>query len=338
MGDASISGMAGEAVTAYTTPDPIPVLAIVGATAVGKTALAVRLAERCGGEIVSADSRQIYRWMDIGTGKPTAEERARARHHALDLVAPDQTLSLSEYQAVAAAAIADIHQRGRLPLVVGGTGQYVTALLEGWSAPPVSPNPALRAELEAELARAGTAALFARLHAIDPDAAAAIDRHNPRRLIRALEVCITTGAPFRAQQGRTPPPYRPLLIGLTRPRPALFAAADARLDAMLAAGFADEVRDLLARGFAPTLPAMSGIGYRQLAAHILGSASWADAVAETRTATHRFIRRQETWFRNQHSESSPIPVVWLPAEGAFEAASGLIDGWRNRPPAEERGS
>src|SRR5262249_24567241 len=201
----------------------IPLLALVGPTASGKTALTLALAERLGNplgsEVVSADSRQIYRLMDIATAKPTLAERARLPHHLLDLVWPDQSYTLTQYQADAHAAIKDIWARGRLPLLVGGTGLYVRAVVEHLSLPAVAPDPSLRDELEAEAAALGPAALHTRLAALDPEAAARLAPTNVRRVIRALEVCLATGRPFSAQQGARPALYRALLLGLNMERP-----------------------------------------------------------------------------------------------------------------------
>lgn len=273
-----------------------PLLALVGPTAVGKTALSLELADALGGEVVSADSRQIYRYLDIGTAKPTLAERARAPHHLIDIVDPDQPLTLAEYQRLAYAAIAEIHARGRLPLLVGGTGLYVRAVLEGLQIPAVPPDAALRTRLEEEAAAAGAPALHARLAAIDPTAAARIDPRNVRRVMRALEVCLVTGRPLSAQQGAAPPPYRILRIGLTRPRPQLYARINARVDAMIAAGLVDEVRDLLARGYSPHLPALSGLGYRQIIRHLAGELSLEEAIQEIKRKTRRFVHQQQTWF------------------------------------------
>jgi tRNA dimethylallyltransferase len=274
-----------------------PLIVIGGATATGKTALALSIAARVDGEIIGADSRQLYRYMDIGTAKPTPDERAAARHHLIDVIDPDAACSAAEYQRAAISAIVDIQARGRIPLLVGGTGQYITALLEGWTMTEVAPDPALRAQLEAEIAANGLEALSARLRTLDPDAAAFLDFRNPRRVIRALEVCLLTGQPFSAQRRKTPPDYTTFSILLTRERASLYARADARFDQMIAAGFVDEVRSLLARGYSPDLPAMSAVGYREIAAHIQDGIALIDAVQAAKYATHAFIRRQMTWFR-----------------------------------------
>ncbi|MDI7275332.1 MAG: tRNA (adenosine(37)-N6)-dimethylallyltransferase MiaA [Anaerolineae bacterium] len=273
-----------------------PLIVIVGPTAVGKTAVAIPLARHAGGEIVSADSRQIYRGMDIGTAKPTAAEQAQVRHHLIDVVDPDQTLTLAEYQQLAYAAIDDILCRGRRPFLVGGTGLYVRSVAEGWTVPHVPPNPVLRAVLLERAEREGPSSLHAELQAVDPVGAQAIDPRNVRRVVRALEVYYGTGEPPSRQQARQPPPYAILWIGLTMPRTQLYARADARIDAMLAAGWVDEVRDLLARGYHLDLPAMSALGYREIGTYLRGEISLEEAVALIKRHTRRFIRHQYAWF------------------------------------------
>lgn len=273
-------------------------IVLVGATGVGKTALAIQIAQRFDGEIVGADSRQVYRYMDIGTAKPTPAERAAAPHHLIDVTDPDQPLTLAEYQHLAYTAIAAIHQRGKLPLLVGGTGQYITAVLEGWSAPEVPPNPALRAELEALQAAQGTAALVERLQKLDPESAARIDPRNARRLIRALEVCLISGKPFSQQRRKVPPQYAVLELGLHLPREQLFPRLDARIERMLQEGLLEEVASLYRRGYDPRLPALSGLGYAQLGAYLRGECTFEAAVSAFKRETRTFVRRQETWFRH----------------------------------------
>ncbi len=272
-------------------------IAIVGATAVGKTELAIAWAQRIGGEIVSADSRQIYRGMDIGTAKPTPTERAQARHHLIDIRDPDESFSLAEFQDLALAAIADIQARGRVPLLVGGTGQYLAALLEGWQIPRVAPQPALRAELEQIASQEGPQALHDRLAAVDPVAAARIPAANVRRVVRALEVYLVSGEPISRLQVRQPPPFRPRAIWLQRPRTELYARADARISRMIEAGLIDEIAALLARGYDWRLPAMSSLGYLQFRPYFQGEADLTTCIERLRFDTHDFIRRQEMWFR-----------------------------------------
>ena len=274
-----------------------PLVVIVGPTAVGKTALSLHLAGPLNGEVISADSRLFYRGMDIGTAKPTPEERARVPHHLIDIAEPDETVGLAEFQEWAYSAIEDIHARGKLPLLVGGAGQYVRAVVEGWRVPRVPPDPALRAELEAQAEREGATALHVRLALLDPAAAQRIDPRNVRRVIRALEVCLITGQPISEQQRKQLPPYSILQIGLTMERATLYARADQRVEAMMAAGLEDEVRRLVRAGYGWNLPAMSGLGYGQFRAYFEGRATLEEAVAEIKRATRRFIRHQYNWFR-----------------------------------------
>jgi tRNA dimethylallyltransferase len=273
-----------------------PLLAIVGATAAGKTALAVRLAERLGGEIINADSRQVYRGMDIGTAKPTAGERARVRHWLVDVANPDEPFSLGRFLDLARAAIDGCWSRGVLPIVAGGTGQYVWALLEGWQVPRVPPDEAFRAALEARAAREGAQALVDELRRVDPEYAARVDQKNLRRVIRALEVYHRTGRPLSACQARTPPDCRWTAIGLDCARDELYRRADARVDRMIAAGLVEEARGLIERGYGCDLPSMSGIGYRQVCQHLAGELALEEAVERIKTETHRLVRMQYAWF------------------------------------------
>ena len=291
------------------TSAPHRLLAIIGPTATGKTALALRLAERLGAEIVGADSRQVYRGMDTGTAKPTAEERARIRHWLIDVADPDEPFSLGRYLELAEEALRDCWSRGVLPLLVGGTGQYVWALLEGWQVPRVPPDRRLRAELEARAQREGLHRLVEQLAQVDPETAARIDRRNPRRVIRALEVYHLTGRPLSAWQARRPPDFTPTIVGLTCPRDQLYRRIDARVDAMMAGNLVEEVRGLIERGYSCALPAMSGIGYRQVCQHLAGELSLADAVARIKTETHRLARMQQAWFRHDDPRIHWIDVT-----------------------------
>ncbi len=295
----------------------IPVIAIVGPTAVGKTALAIALGERFGGEAIGADSRQIYRYMDIGTAKPTAAEQARIPYHLIDLVAPDETLTLMQYKQLANDCIRSIYARGKLPLLVGGTGLYVKSVLEGWTIPEVAPDYRLRAELEREAQLHGLDHLYRRLQQADPVAALKVDPRNVRRVIRYLEVYEVAGEPISNRQSKQPPPYDILQIGLTFPRAPLYGRIDARVDAMMRAGLLDEVRNLLARGYDEHLPSLSGFGYRQMIEHLRGRLSLEQAVYETKKETRRFVRKQYAWFPlGDHS------ILWLNAdESALARAS-----------------
>ena len=274
-----------------------PLIVILGPTAVGKTGLALRLAQALNGEIIGADSRQIYRYMDIGTAKPTPKEQRIVPHHMIDLIDPADTLSLASYQRMAYDAIDAVHDRGHVPLLVGGTGQYLSAVTEGWSIPEVPPNYELRAELEQFADEHGADALHARLMAHDPAAAMKIHPNNIRRVVRALEVSIETGQPISELQKKQPPPYRLLQIGLDLERKKLYERANARVDQMMENGFLEEVQGLLDMGYDRSLPAMSGLGYAQLTAHLLNGVPLQEAIENTKAATHDFIRRQYTWFR-----------------------------------------
>jgi tRNA dimethylallyltransferase len=292
-----------------------PLIAIVGPTAVGKTATAIRLCRDFHGEIISADSRQIYHGLDIGTAKPTSQEQAAAVHHLIDVVAPDQVLGLAEYQALAYATINDVLARKWVPFLVGGTGQWVRAVIEGWGVPRVPPDYVLRAELEAEANRVGPQALHVRLASVDPDAAAKIDYRNLRRVIRALEVYLKTGIPISQHQRAQSPPYRILQIGLTMPREMLYARADTRVERMLADGLLAEVRMLVDQGYHLSLAAMSGLGYRQMGQHLAGELSLDEAVRLIKKETHRFIRQQYNWFRLDDPA-----IHWFDVSGEYYAA------------------
>lgn len=306
-----------------------PLLAVFGPTAVGKTAISLQLAHDFNGEIVSADSRQIYRGLDIGADKVSPAERSAVPHHLLDIVAPDEVLTLAEFQRAAYAAIDDIHRRGRLPLLVGGTGLYVRAVLDGLGIPEVPPNEALRAELEAVAAEQGAEVLHAWLAAIDPVAAQRIDKRNVRRVVRALEVCLVSGQPISALQQATPPPYRILRIGLTRPREALYARIDRRVDAMIQRGLLEEVRGLMDAGYSPRLPALTGLGYRQMIHYLQGEMSFDEAVAAIKHQTRRFVHQQNTWFRLDDER-----IVWFDLERAsYEEIAAAVWVWAEQEPS-----
>ncbi|MBA3469392.1 MAG: tRNA (adenosine(37)-N6)-dimethylallyltransferase MiaA [Herpetosiphonaceae bacterium] len=278
-------------------------VALVGPTAVGKTALSLELAEALSGEIVSADSRLVYRGMDIGTAKPTAQEQARIPHHLIDIIDPADDYSLATYQTAVYAAIDAIVARGRRPLLVGGTGQYLAAVLEGWQIPHVPPQPELRNALLAQAERDGSAGLHQKLAQADPEAAAAIDSSNVRRVIRALEVFHVTGQPMSVLQTRQPPPYRTITLDLERPRPELYARIDERVGAMVHSGLIAEVLGLIRSGYSWELPAMSSLGYREFAGLWAGTATAADCISQLKFNTHRFARKQGAWFRrlpNRH--------------------------------------
>jgi tRNA dimethylallyltransferase len=275
-----------------------PLILIVGPTAVGKTEITIQLAERLNGEIVSADSRLFYRGMDIGTAKPTPAELARVPHHLIDVADPDETWSLAQFQQAARRVIAKIHARGHVPFLVGGTGQYVRAVTEGWSPPEVEANSKMRDEIGKMSEARGKEWLHDKLMLLDPEAAGKIDARNVRRTVRALEVILTTGRKFSAQRGQTESPYQLATIGLTRPREELYARVDARIEAMFAAGFVEEARGLLEKGYSPELPSMTGIGYRECVRVVKGQLNREQAKVEMRRATRIFVRRQANWFKS----------------------------------------
>jgi tRNA dimethylallyltransferase len=303
-------------------PQPVRLVVVVGPTAVGKTALSVEIAEMVSGEIVSADSRLVYRGMDIGTAKPTPSERARVPHHLIDVVTPAEIFTLGEYQRRAYKAINDIVIRGKTPLLVGGSGQYVRCVVEGWNIPQIPPDWRLREELEAVVDREGPEALHERLRRLDPEAARRIDYRNVRRVIRAIEVTLKSGEPISQLQTKTPPPYEILQIGLMRPRSQLYARIDRRIDEMIAAGLVEEVARL-GREYGWEAPALSGLGYRQIGYYLRGELSLEQAVRLLQKETRRFVRQQTTWF----SRDDPR-IHWFDlSRTQASAVVVLVVGW-----------
>lgn len=276
----------------------LPIIAIIGPTAVGKTELSLQLAERFNGEIISSDSRLFYRGMDIGTAKPSKAEMARVPHHLIDVSEPDETWSLGQFQKAAAEIIEDIVARGKLPFLVGGTGQYYRAVTEGWVPPEVKADERLRGFLENLAEENGKEWLHARLTMLDPGAAEKIDHRNVRRTIRAMEVILTTGKKFSSQrQKRGEPIYNLLTIGLKRPRPELYERVDLRIHKMFEEGLLDEVQGLLDKGYSPELPSMSALGYRECVAVLNGEMSQDEAITQMKRITRVFVRRQANWFK-----------------------------------------
>jgi len=298
-------------------------IAVLGPTGVGKTEVAIRLASRLDGEIISADSRLLYRGMDIGTAKPTPDQLSSIAHHLIDVAEPDDSWSLGVFRAAALETITAVQARGRLPLLVGGTGQYVWAILEGWSPPPGAKDEGLRRELESFSATHGHAALHSRLAEIDPVSAARIDSRNVRRVVRALEIHRLTNQPPSRLRQRSETPFRSLKVVLSLPRGELYAQIDNRLERMVEQGLVDEVGGLLARGFSPDLPAMSAIGYRQIVAHLQGRMTLDEALAEIRRASRRLVRHQANWFK----EDDPENHVFEARPGVEEGIVELIQRW-----------
>ena len=295
-------------------------LVVLGPTAVGKTALSLQIAEQFNGEIISADSRLFYRGMDIGTAKPSIAEQALIRHHLIDICNPNETLTLGEYQRLAYQTIAAVLGNGRLPILVGGTGQYVKAVVEGWGIPEVPPQPAMREALEA----LGGPELARWLRLLDPDAADNIDPRNVRRVIRALEVTLVSGRPISELQQKTPSPYNIHMLGLIRDRDTLYQRIDQRIDQMMAAGLLAELEALREVGYGRSLPAMSGLGYQQLWAYLDGEMTLAEAVERIKFETHRFARQQNTWFRQDDPR-----IAWfeLGETGVETAVIDHIQSW-----------
>jgi tRNA dimethylallyltransferase len=272
-------------------------VAMVGPTGVGKSRLAIKLARKFDGEIVGADSRQVYRLLDIGTAKPGSQDRARIRHHLIDFVEPDADFSLAHYQTLAFETISDIQKRHKLPILVGGSGLYVKAIIEGWQLPEARPDPELRGRLEKQAADTGSDGLYRELLEVDPATAQKIDPRNVRRVIRALEVHHKgSDAPSRLQVKKSLP-YPTLTIGLTAERKALYRRIDERVDEMITQGLVTEVEKLLDLGYDFNLPALSSIGYRQIAMYLSGEISLEDAIQQIKYETHRFVRHQYAWFR-----------------------------------------
>ncbi len=292
------------------------VLVVVGPTGVGKSRLALELAQELGGEVINADSRQVYRYMDTGTGKPSPQDRALVPHHLLDIVDPDQEFSLALFQPLAYQAIEGVFQRIKLPILVGGTGQYVWGAVEGWQVPRVPPDSAFRQEMEERARREGIGPLYDELRALDPEVASRIDPRNVRRAIRALELA---RAGVKGREKR-PPPYKFLIIGLTAPRGELYARIDKRVDDMIGRGWVEEVRGLLDKGYSPSLPALSSVGYREIIGYLKGELGLPQAVQRIKYATHRFARRQSAWFRLDDPR-----INWLEARGGeVERAFALV--------------
>lgn len=276
---------------------PAVVWCLVGPTATGKTALALELADRAPVEIVSADSRMVYRWMDVGTAKPDAATLLRVPHHLVDIVDPDEPFPVVEWVARARRAIQRIASRGRQPLVVGGTGLYFRALCDGLEIPPVPPDEALRAQLEALAKRDGPEALHRTLAEVDPLGAARIDGRNVRRVVRAIEVTRATGTPFSQWQQRTEPPFATRWVGLDMPVPDLDAVIVRRVREQLDAGLVAEVQRLRDRGFDRALAPLGGLAYREAGECLDGLIGADEAASRYAASTRRYARRQRSWFR-----------------------------------------
>jgi tRNA dimethylallyltransferase len=300
------------------------VVVICGPTAVGKTALGIQLADAVGGEIISADSMQVYRGMDIGTAKPTPEERAAVRHHLIDILDPDGSFDAAQFARLGRQVVQELHRRRKAPVIVGGTGLYIKALLAGLFRSDRG-APGVRQRLRAEADAKGAAALHARLAACDPDTARRIHPNDTARIVRALEVFEATGRPLSQLQrehrfGDTP--FTALKIGLSIEREGLYQRIDRRVETMVAAGLEAEVRSLLAQGYGPELKSMQSIGYSHMAAFIGGSVDWEECLRTLKRDTRRFAKRQLTWFR------ADPQIAWFAPDQSDEAialARGFLD-------------
>jgi len=303
-------------------------VAIVGPTGIGKSRLALHLAQAFSGEVVSADSRQVYRHMDIGTAKPSPEELPLVPHHLISIVSPDESFSLAQYQTLAYQIIRDIQQRDKLPLLVGGSGLYVWAILEGWKIPSVPPDPEFRQNLEKRAANSGANELYQELMEVDPTAAQKIDPRNTRRVIRALEVHRKASTPFSQLQSKETPPFNAFIIGLTADRAELYRRIDLRVDEMIAQGLVAEVEKFVNMGYDFNLPAMSSIGYRQIGLFLKGELTLAAAIQQIKFETHRFVRHQYAWFRLKDDR-----IHWFDIKNQVDAEikSKLVEFLKSEP-------
>jgi tRNA dimethylallyltransferase len=281
--------------------------------------------EELGGEIVSADSRQVYRYMDIGTDKPGATERAHVPHHMIDLVNPDESYTLALYQQQAYQVIDDILSRGNLPVLAGGTPLYVNAVTEGWTIPHVEPDLGFRAELESEAEKHGTQQLYTRLAELDPQAAQTILPSNTRRIIRALEVIHETGRPMSHQQSKNPPAYLILPVRMECERSVLYKRIDDRVERYIERGLVDEVSALHERGYSFDLPSMSGIGYRQIGEYLRGRATLAEAIQRIKWDTHAFVRHQGNWFRRAKDAHTYYATSAPPTAAVMELIKDFLN-------------
>jgi tRNA dimethylallyltransferase len=295
-------------------------IAIVGPTAIGKSQLAIRLARTFNGEIVSADSRQVYRYMDIGTAKPPPHEMTLVAHHLVDIINPDEDFSLAQYQELAYGAIEDMQRRSKLPLLVGGSGLYVWSVLEGWKIPQVAPDRKFRHNLEERAARVGADRLYQELAEVDAASAQNIDPRNVRRVIRALEVYHGAERSSAELKHKLSPPFKALIIGLTTDREELYCRIDLRVDEMVERGWVDEVKRLVQMGYDLSLPAMSGIGYKQIGMFLNGELTLSEAVQKIKFETHRFARHQYGWFRLKNEKIKWFDIQCEP----YREIEGLV--------------
>ena len=306
-----------------------PILVIVGPTAVGKTGLAIRVAKQVDGEIISADSMQVYKGLDIGTAKPTEAERQGVPHHLLDVVAVDQEFSVADYQLMVEDILMDLAKRGKTPILTGGTGLYIRAVLEGFVFDSQGKDDDLRARLQEVAESQGNIALHRRLAVVDPDTAKRLHPNDRRRVIRALEIYHTTGQTLSQHldaQKQLKPRHQAVKFGLARNRPRLYQRIDARVDQMIEAGLLDEVKNLLEQGLAEGATAMQALGYKELVGYLRGEYDLAEAIRLLKRDTRRYAKRQLTWFRRDEE------IIWLDLDKlTIEDATDKIATtyWRN---------
>jgi tRNA dimethylallyltransferase len=299
------------------------VLVIIGPTSVGKTDLSLTLAEKLSGEIISADSRLLYKGMDIGTAKPSKEERDRVPHHLIDVADPSETWSLARFNQVVIAQIEKVLSMGKLPIIVGGTGQYIRSLVEGWEVPEIRPDVRLRSVLENWGENIGAFELHHKMSIMDPESGKVIQPQNMRRTVRALEVMFITGKRFSDVRKKTIPKFDYKLIGLIRPRDELYMLIDTRIERMFEMGFVPEVEELLKKGYRSDLPSMSAIGYGEIAKFLQGEISLEEAKGIMKRKTRQFVRRQANWFKPDDAliewfEMTPDPMEFITTS---------INGW-----------
>ena len=294
---------------------------VIGPTAIGKTQLAIYIAEQFSGEIINTDSRQVYRYMDIGTAKPSISDRTRVPHHMIDINLPDNDFSLGEFIKLANVSIEQITARGNLPIVCGGTGQYVWAIVEGWTVPNIPPNTEFRAAKLKEAEEIGIHSIHDQLSIIDPERASEIDPRNVRRVIRALEIIKETGLKPSQLSKQREEEYSPIIIGLTTNRGSLYHMIDMRVDHMIKNGFLDEVKYLTTQGYKMGIGSLASPGYRELGQYLAGESSLDEAISKTKFQTHRLARRQYTWFKQEDPR-----ITWLDVNQVdiTSAASTLV--------------
>jgi len=306
-------------------------IAVVGPTGTGKSKLALHLAQTFNGEIVSADSRQVYRYMDIGTAKPSRQELSLVRHHLIDIINPDEAFSLAQYQELAYQAINDIGRRRKPALLVGGSGLYVWSVLEDWGIPKVRPDPELRYYLEERAAKVGKEELYRELEQVAPAAASRIDPSNVRRIIRALEVYRGSGALSAQHKAKKTLAYNTLIIGLTADRAELYRRIDSRVDEMIRLGLVEEVKKLINMGYGLDLPAMSGIGYQQIGMFLGGELTLKAAIQQIKFESHRFVRHQYNWFKIKDDR-----IRWFDIQGeVYSEITELVDTFISKETIED---